>query len=512
MTYSAPTQPQLGVVGWLRWMWRQLTSMRTALFLLLLLALGAVPGSTFPQRSLDSARTAQWIADHPTAGPWLDRLGFFEVYASPWFSAIYLLLFISLIGCVLPRTKILWHQVRSAPPKAPRRLERLSAHTTAEVDLPPEQALAEARSALRAKRYRVHAHDESTLSAEKGYLREAGNLVFHVALIGVIIGVASGYLFGWRGDVIVPVGQTFANTLIRYDTFSPGPWVDPTALTPYTVRLDSMDVTFESEVQGRGQFGMPRDFTATTTFTPDGGTPRTEIVKVNGPLETGNGTVFLLGNGYSAKVTVRDADGTVVYRDSTPFLPMDNFYKSSGAIKVLRAGGDLGFSGFFLPTGTIDEQGPRSLFPDLLDPGLVLTAYEGELYPNANPQSVYSLDTSGMKQLVDDKTKEPLRLWLKVGDTAQLPGGRGSITFDGVERFAGFSIRTDPGKSLTLVSSLLALAGLVASLVIRRRRVFVRVTADEGRSLVSVGGLGKGDDDGIADEIAQILARLPRTP
>ncbi len=505
-------QPQLGALGWLRWMWRQLTSMRTALFLLLLLALGAIPGSTFPQRSLDATRTAQWIEDHPTAGPWLDRLGFFEVYASPWFSAIYLLLFISLIGCVIPRSRILWHQVRAAPPRAPKHLDRLPAHDRLEVTSDAEAALVEARAALRAKRYRVHAHTPDTLSAEKGYLREAGNLVFHLALIGVIIGVAAGYLFGWRGDVILPVGQTFANTLIRYDTFSPGPWVDTSALSPYTIRLDQMDATFETQVQGRGQFGMPRDFTATTTFTPEGDAPRREVVKVNQPLETGDGTVFLLGNGYAAKVTVRDASGTVVYSEATPFLPMDNFYKSSGAIKVQSPRGDLGFSGFFLPTGVIDELGPRSLFPDLLDPGLVLTAYEGTLFTSGAPQSVYTLDTTGMTQLTDPSTQEPLRLWLKVGDTAQLPGGRGSITFDGVERFAGFSIRTDPGKTLTLISALLSLAGLVASLVVRRRRVFVRVTAGEGRSLVSVGGLGKSDDDGIADEIAQIRARLTRTP
>src|SRR4029078_11652051 len=90
---------------------------------------------------------------------------------------------------------------------------------------------------LRARRYRVHAHDDETLSAEKGYLRETGNLVFHVALIGVLVGVAWGHALGWRGDVIVPVGKTFANTLARYDTFSPGPWVDVNHLVPYTLKL-----------------------------------------------------------------------------------------------------------------------------------------------------------------------------------------------------------------------------------------------------------------------------------
>ncbi len=260
-------QPRLGGRGWLRWTWRQLTSMRTALFLLLLLAIGAIPGSTFPQRSIDPARTASWIADHPSAGPVLDRLGFFEVYASPWFAAIYLLLFVSLIGCVIPRTRILWHQLRSSPPRAPRHLDRLAAHRTDEVQGDPADVREQLRRALLGRRYRVHSHDGATLSAEKGYLRETGNLVFHVALIGVLVGVAWGHLLGWKGDVIVPVGKTFANTLSRYDTFSPGPWVDVNALSPFTVRLDDLEVEFETETTGRGQFGAPRDFEASTTFT-----------------------------------------------------------------------------------------------------------------------------------------------------------------------------------------------------------------------------------------------------
>jgi cytochrome c biogenesis protein len=503
--------PRLGPLGWARWVWRQLTSMRTALFLLLLLAVAAVPGSTFPQRSIDAARTAQWITDHPTAGPWLDRLGVFEVYASPWFAAIYLLLFVSLIGCVLPRLRIHAHQVRSEPPRAPRRLERLGAHSEVVVDGDPEAVRDQLRRALRGRRYRVHAHDDTTLSAEKGYLRESGNLVFHLALLGVLVGVAWGHLLGWKGDVILPVGQTFANTLSRYDTFSPGPWVDPTDLEPYTIRLDSLDATFETEDTGRGQFGAPRDFRAETTFTPPEGRPETRSLAVNHPVETGAGTVFLLGNGYAPHITVTDGDGTVIYSDATPFLPQDNNYTSVGAVKVPGAEPDqLGFAGFFLPTGVIDDQGPRSVFPDLLDPQLALTGFSGELFPDSSPQSVYTLDTQEMTPLPGTEDADQLRILLRPGETLALPDGRGSITFDGVERFAGLSIRTDPGKTLTLVSALLALAGLVASLVVRRRRVFVRVGPAEhaGRTVVSVGGLAKDDDEGMDDEVAAVLTGL----
>ena len=508
-------QPRLGVVGWLRWTWRQLTSMRTALFLLLLLAIGAIPGSTFPQRSIDAARTSQWIADHPTAGPVLDTLGFFEVYASPWFAAIYLLLFVSLIGCVLPRTRILWHQVRSAPPRAPRRLDRLAAHREVEVGGDPEQVRELLRVALRGRRYRVHAHDDTTLSAEKGYLRETGNLVFHVALIGILVGVGWGHLLGWKGDVIVPEGTTFANTLSRYDTFSPGPWVDVNDLEPYTITLDRLTAEFETRTQGRGQFGAPRDFEAFTTFTPPGGAPEQRSIRVNGPLETGGGTVYLLGNGYAPTITVRDAEGTVIYSDATPFLPQDNNYTSVGAVKVPGASPkQLGFAGFFLPTGVIDDaRGPHSIFPDSLDPQLALTAFEGELFPSGRPQSVYSLDTEAMTAVPGRDGSDQLRILLRPGETFELPDGRGSITFDGVERFAGLSVRTDPGKSLTLVAALLSLAGLVASLVIRRRRLFVRVGpgSEPGRTVVSVGGLAKDDDEGMPDEVDGVLTALEGT-
>ena len=116
-------QPALGLVGWLRWGWRQLTSMRTALVLLLLLAIAAVPGSIVPQRSADPNGVTQYFADNPDLAPVLDNLQLFDVYTSAWFSAIYILLFVSLIGCVIPRTKHHWKALRARPPRTPARLE-----------------------------------------------------------------------------------------------------------------------------------------------------------------------------------------------------------------------------------------------------------------------------------------------------------------------------------------------------------------------------------------------------
>lgn len=507
---SDVTQPTIGVIGMLRWAWRQLTSMRTALFLLLLLAIGAVPGSIWPQRNIDAGRVADYLASHRSTGPWLDRLGFFDVYSSSWFAAIYLLLFVSLVGCVVPRSKIHWRAMRAQPPRAPSRLERLPEHGEIEVDGSPEDVLRAAREVLKGRhglgRFSRVRSDGLSLSAESGYLRETGNLVFHAALIVVIVAVAVGHLFGWRGDRILATGKSFSNTISAYDTFDPGPWVDTEGLSPFTVAVDRLDVTFE-ERAGGAQRGAPRDFTAyTRTQTSPQAPEVSQILKVNGPLKFGGASVFLLGNGYAPVITVRDAKGQVLMREATPFLPQDANYKSVGAIKVSAASPkQLGFFGFFLPSEYLDKDaGPSSFFPDLKNPALALGVYEGELYPQGRPQSVYTLSTEKMTQLKNAKG-DPLRLLLKPGQTAQLPDGRGSITFDSVQRWAGLSIRYDPGKVLALAGAVAALLGLIASLMIRRRRVFVRVRLVGRRTVVSIGGLAKGEDPGLGATIEDLL-------
>jgi len=522
-------QPTLGPVGLLRWAWRQLTSMRTALFLLLLLAIGAVPGSIWPQRNIDAGRVADYLARHRSTGPWLDRLGFFDVYASPWFAAIYLLLFVSLVGCVVPRSKIHWRAMRAQPPTAPGRLERLPEHGEIEVDGTPEDTLRIAREVLRGRnvmgsrspfrRWRIRLPGEADvaggdsdglwLSAESGYLRETGNLVFHTALIVVIVAVGVGYLLGWRGDRILVTGKSFANTISAYDTFDPGPWVDTEGLSPFTVALDRLDVSFE-ERAGGAQRGAPRDFTAYTRTQASPQAPQvSQTLKVNGPLAFGGASVFLLGNGYAPVITVRDAAGQVLMREATPFLPQDANYRSVGAVKVSAASPkQLGFFGFFLPSEYLDKDaGPSSFFPGLKNPALALGVYEGDLYPQGRPQSVYTLNTEKMTQLKSAKG-EPLRLLLKPGQTIQLPGGRGSITFDSVQRWAGLSVRYDPGKALALAGALAALAGLIASLLIRRRRLFVRVSPRGRRTVVSIGGLAKGEDPGLGATIEDLLSTI----
>jgi cytochrome c biogenesis protein len=481
---------RLGVGGWLRWGWRQLTSMRTALVLLFLLALGTVPGSFVPQRALAPEKVAAFFSRHRTLAPWLDRLSLFDVFAAPWFAAIYILLFVSLAGCVLPRS---WHhlrQITARPPRAPRHLARLPQTATYETGAAPADVLAEAATVLRRRRFRVDAHADS-VAAEKGYLGETGNLIFHLALLALLFALAIGAGFGYKGNVVVTEGEGFSNALTSYDAFKGGRWFGPSKLPPFTVWLDSFRAEYLTNGPNRGQ---PTEFAARIRH-QDGLTAPVKAadLQVNHPLNVDGARVYLLGHGYAPRFTVRDGQGRVAFRGAVPFLPMDEAtYTSEGVIKVPDAKPDqLGFVGLFWPTAVPDRSGKvASAFPGALNPQVALIAYKGDLgLGNGAPQSVYRLETARLTQVTTWAKAKPLA----PGQTMALPGGAGSVTFDGYRQWVSLQVNHDPGRLPALAAGAVAILGIVTSFLVRRRRVWVRASAaGEGRTVVEVGGLALG--------------------
>lgn len=522
--------PALGVVGWLRWGWRQLTSMRTALVLLLLLAIAAVPGSIVPQRSADPNGVTQYFVDNPDLAPVLDNLSMFDVYGSPWFSAIYLLLFISLVGCVLPRTKHHWKALRTRPPRTPARLSRLDDHSESLVEVPEgtdaatlaSEAIDVAQEQLRKSGYRVERYDgrgSFSVSAERGYLRETGNLVFHAALVGVLIAVGIGGGFTYTGQRVIVEGTTFVNTLLDYSSFNPGRFVDAERLSPYSMTLDRFDVSYVP--LGEPGQAMAGDFAARLTTRISGEEPREGDVRVNHPLDIAGDRVYLMGNGYAPTITVRNAEGTSVFHDSVPFLPQDNNLTSLGVVKIPDGMPEqLGLVGFFYPTqAPLDTGAFTSAYPALVNPVMTLNVYVGDLgIDGGTPRSVYTLDTSEMEQLTGGQTGVD-SIELAPGQTQDLPGGLGTITFDdaspegatgyeqSVKRFVSLSIHRDLSGPWVLAFALLALGGLLAGLFVPRRRMWVKATPEGGGVRIEYAGLARGEDPTLGSAVGQLAAR-----
>jgi cytochrome c biogenesis protein len=468
--------------GWGRWFWRSLTSMRTAVILLTLMAVAAIPGSVLPQRNVasDPVAVATFVADNPEISPWLDRFGLFDVYASPWFAAIYLLLLVSMTGCVLPRSAKLWRAVREEPPPAPRHLGRLEHYSTWPTDLTRQEASERAATVLRRRRFRVRVSD-SEVRSERGYVREVGNLVFHLSLLVLLVGIGAGRLFGYEARVAVVEGGTFANVQSQHDAFTPSVWTDVDGLEPVSFTLDDFDARYALTGPNVGE---PRGFTAALSYRAGGGEVQTIEVSPNNPLDVDGTKFFLTGHGYAPQVTVRDGTGTVVSSGPVIFLPTDPSFSSDGVIKAPDAQPEqLAFEGLFLPTAATGPDGPFSQFPDVFNPELALTALTGDLGLNdGDPQSVFSLDRTGLDPVLDEDG-----LWrrtLSVGETVTLPDGLGSVTFDGVSQFANFQIAYDPGKEISLVAALLLLFGLTISLTVGRRQVWMRhVDGPAGRRI-----------------------------
>lgn len=511
---TAPVEPvvapALGPLGWARLLWRQLTSMRVALLLLFLLAVGSVPGSVLPQRPIDPAAVSTYLREHAELGPWLDRFQLFDVFGSVWFSAIYLLLFVSLVGCVLPRTLVHARAVRTGPPPAPRSLFRMPEHWYWDSRTGSAETLAAAGSVLAAARYRTAVGD-GWVAAEKGYAREVGNLLFHLALLVILVGVAVGDAFGFTASKLLVEGDRFANTPTAYDTLQPGRLFDTAAMRPFTVELDRFDASYETT--GR-QVGQPRSFTASVRFQEQpGDRPRPAKVEVNHPLTVGSVDLFLTGNGYAPVFTVRDGTGQVAFNGPAPFLPQDGNNTSVGVVKAPDARPQgLAFTGFFLPTAVVDDKrGPHSVFPAPLDPAVFLNAWRGDDGSSlGTPQSVYQLDTKRMTQL--RRGREPLRAALVKGQTLTLPDGLGSITFEGYRRYAYFHLASDPGQPVVLVGAVLAVAGLMLSLFVPRRRLWVRArTGADGLTRVELAGLTRVESESLAVEMGRVADRLHAT-
>lgn len=507
---TSPVLPRLGLRGTARWVWRQLTSMRVALMLLMLLAVVAVPGSLLPQRPQDAGAVARYLRDNPGVGPWLDRLGFFDVYGSVWFSAVYLLLMVSLVGCIVPRVAAHARAWRAAPPRAPRRFDRFAAHERLETSASTDEVVAAARGALtRYRRFRVveavepgvaGAPGARTLSAERGYLRESGNIVFHLALVGLLVAVATGQLLHYRGQALVVQGHGFANTPTAYDTFETGSGVDTSSLVPFTLRLDDFTARFDTD-------GRPTFFEAGVTLTEPGEEARPATIRVNHPLAAGGANVYLAGNGYAPRLTVRDAAGDVAFSGDVPFLPQDASYRSRGVVKVpdVSTGDQIGLVGYLLPTAVITSDAAFSAFPQPGNPVLVLQVWRGDLGLDSGvPQDAYQLRTSGMAQVTrPDGTPETVQVAL--GQTVDLPGGLGSLTFEQLPRYVALDLRYDPSLGWVLGFAIAAFLGLAVSLFTPRRRVWLRVAEGGDLRTVEAAALARSEDVGLGAEVERVL-------
>jgi cytochrome c biogenesis protein len=502
--------------------WRGLTSMRTALVLLFLLALAALPGALLPQHNLNEPKTEDYITSHGWWGSLLDKLQFFGVYSSVWFSAIYLLLMVSLVGCLAPRTLDYLKSMRARPVLTPRNLSRMPHYRRAIVAAPAEDVLKAAHARLSGWRRVEHQSEEGeprqhSISAERGYLRETGNLMFHFGLLGLIVFFALGKLFSYDGQVIVQAnGGQFCNSgIYNYDSFNAGLQVDGTQLDPWCVKVNNFTASYTPE-------GQPLHYQSSIQYQSGAdlqtGTWRPYQLEVNSPLRTAGDRVYLLGHGYSPRFTVTYPDGTT-RSQAVQWRPDDmQTLLSSGATKfsdppgitdeAVRRTKQLAITGLFAPTAFLHGNVLTSSAPGLNNPEVAIDVMRGDLGTDSGlGQSIFAIDQS----MVDKGAlKRVARQNLSVGQALTLDDGT-KIRFDGVQQWVSLQVSHDPTQDFVLGFAIAMFLGLAGSLLVKRRRVWVRVTPADGEtggSVVEVGGLARTDQAGYGEEFSRIAEQL----
>lgn len=502
--YNEPIEaPDLTIKSWGRWIWRQLTSMKIALFLLLFLALAAVPGSIFPQRSADPNGVVIYFKKNPDLANVLDNFQLFDVYSSSWFSAIYILLFISLIGCVLPRVGVHYKALRADPPIPPTNLARLPAYKNIEGE---KLSIDNALILLKARKYRLVA-TETSIRAEKGYLRETGNLVFHLSLIGVLIAVGLGGGLSYSGQRVLVEGDTFVNNEASFDFFSPGLFFNKNNIQAFSLKLNSFSTTYD--YKNKANYAKPMDFIAKVSTKES---PVSESVKgtirVNEPLHLLGTKVYITGNGFAPEIVVRDKAGVVSFSGPVVFLPQDSNLTSLGAVKVPDANPEqFAMLAFFYPTvAKLSNGALTSNHPYPWDPLMTMNVYVGNLgLDSGMAVNAYKLDTHAMTQLAGGKSKTKA-LRLGYGDVVSLPGDLGTVEFKGLKRFASLDITYNPLDFLVLIFALTTLFGLALMLIIPRRRLWVRVT----KTGVEVGALAKSKDKSLEKLVKDVAKSIKK--
>jgi len=496
--------------------------MGTALVLLFLLALGAVPGALLPQRSLNAGKVADYLAAHPLIGPWLDRLQAFNVFGSFWFTAVYTLLFVSLVGCLTPRMIEHARSMRATPVPAPRNLARLPKHAAATIEGEPEKLAAAMAHRLRGWRKVIHSGDGAIeISAEKGYLREFGNLVFHFALLGLLVAVAAGKLFGYEGNVVVIAdgGPGFCSASpAAFDSFRAGNTVDGTSLYPICLRVKDFDAHYLPNGQATS-FAADIDYQAGRDLA--NASWRRYRLEVNHPLRVGGNRVYLQGHGYAPTFTVTFPDGqtrssTVQWRPDNPRTLL-----SSGVARIDPPAGaypdaverrkhQIAIQGLLAPTEQLEGTLLSSSFPALIAPAVAVDIYAGDTgLDTGRPQSLYTLDP----RLIDQhRLTRAKRVNLRIGDSVRIdqgPAAGTAVRFDGAVPFVNLQVSHDPGQVWVLVFAIAMMAGLVVSLLVRRRRVWIRLMPSAAGTVnVELGGLARTDNSGWGEEFERLVDRL----
>jgi cytochrome c biogenesis protein len=429
-------------------LWRFFISMRTGLWLILVLGLLSFAGTMLAQApagmSADPAAYASWLASiHPKYGGWtpvLDKLGMFSVFTSIWFKGIAVLLATSILACSVNRAPRLW---KLAFHPRTRMGETFFTHAPlrASILVPAEQAAAteSVREVLRSHHFRTvndPEDDGTNLYADRFRWGPFGTVLAHLSFVLILVGFYLTSTVGFKDtNFVAPIGDRVA---VGHGT--------------------GLAVEAKSFEDAYYENGSPKDFVSVLALYKDGVLVKTQSVRVNHPLQSDGVSFYQSFFGMAARMKVTDAAGKTLYDQGVQL----GFTSEDGARSIGQ---------FKLPANNVTVE--------------VALPASGKTDPQIKAgQASVNVFKDGAKNAVGSEIVDQ-------GKSATVDGL--TYTFERTTRYTGLTVGQDRGANLVWVGSTLLVLGLFMVFFFPHRRIWVRIRKTAGGSEILCASTMKRD-------------------
>ena len=447
-------------------LWNTLKSVKTTIFILILIACSSIIGTVIPQQGKATA----FAENLP---PFLLKLflalDFFDMYHSFWFRFIIAALALNLIACTLNRLPSSIRLVQTPPkPDNENIFKDIPEEQQFSAKLDSEKTFNTIHEVLKKNWDQINTIRKEGiyyLSGVKHRLSVFGPHMVHFSIILIIIGALIGSFFGYRGYVNIPEGEKICCVTV------PSRETSTRIHLPFEIRCDSFSIDFYDT-------GAPKEYRSELTFIRDNKEFLKSPLIVNHPV-TIDGITFYqasygkMGGHITINLGIKDADGKPVFITSRPNVK-HKLPDNQGTVEIHSFRPNLGGLG---PAASI-----------LIQPN---NGDYIEFWALKNPEMT-------KRMLPEAMQKSP-----KFNEKIFPPY---SFSIESIEErfYTGIQVSKDPGVPVVWTAFFIMSLGFIIIVFMPYRRLFVRISDNEGGSVISVAGRSSQRNINMHNELTKI--------
>ncbi len=381
------------------------------------------------------------------------RLGFDNIYHSPWYVGIIGLILLSLTVCTFKRVI-----PARLPPLRPVKIDKIPLNGSIFVRGNEHAVRERVEAFFRSRGWNVRKREFGGTEwsfADKHNWARRGVLIAHLGFVIIAAGTTLYWARGFSGETAVVTGEA-----IRIPE------------TNAIVKLDSFNYKITPILTKSGMVYQPTDYVSRVTVTGRDGEPKNMLVRVNHPIDL-DGTLYYQAS-YGFAMTMRVTHNGV----KVPSFS-DRVLKEGEAFDIPGTRNTVVYDRF---VPTVDRQsGMPAADPRVNDPAAILSVQQNG-------------ETAGSALV-------PLRTWIDLG-------GGWRVTPERYILYSGFQYRYDPGIPFVGIGALVLLSGLITSFYFLPARLFVRVDPAQAGCTVGVAATTVKGYDIFAGQFQSLLSDL----